>query len=90
MGSITSCRFVGESQPKNRIAVNGIDLKANASERDIELYNAVLDTGNPEAVIISTDILCRFSTGFYTSDKSVRVRMKASDGSWTEWADAAS
>ena len=90
MGSITSCRFFGNSQPKDRIAVNGIDLKANASEQDVELYNAVLDTGHPNAIILSSDILCRFSSGFYTSDKSVRVRMKASDGSWTDWADATS
>jgi hypothetical protein len=84
LGTITNAYFTGNDAPKNQIRVNGIGLKANASEGDIELWQSVLGDGHPTIVIISDTILCEMKSGFYTSDKgAIKIRMQGDDGNWT-------
>ena len=88
MGTISRAYFTGANDPKNQIRIDGIGLKESASEQDVELWQAILGTGNPVMITASDSILCQVTSGMYTSDKGgIKIRMQGDDGEWTNQVD---
>ena len=87
MPTITSASYYGSENPKDKVEIKGFGFKSGGNIYDVEFEQSVLGTANPTMVIIDSDIIYKVAVFQHTSDKSnVRVRIRGSDGTWSDYA----